>query len=95
MPINKCMRVLKKEPGKAAEVITIDGSLPSMQGIVGGYIQVLNVPKSKAKMICNEEGRMLGLPNNINLLGRQIVGTVFFCCTDKEVVWGVVFVLPL
>ncbi len=88
MPTTKSMKVLKKAPGKAPEVITIDGSLSSMQGIVGGYIQVLNVPKCKAVMVCNEEGRILALPQNITLMGRQILGTVFFCCSGKDELVG-------
>lgn len=84
MPTTNTMRVLKKEPGKAAVVVTIDGSLSSMQDVVGGYIQVLPLPRCKAIMVCNEEGKILDLPHNISLMGRHIVGTVFFCCSTQD-----------
>ena len=84
MPMNNCIKVLKKEPDKAPELITIDASLSSMQDIVGGYIQVLPVPRCKAILVCNEEGHILDLPHNITLMGRNIVGTIFFCCTGKD-----------
>ena len=84
MPTTKSMKVLKKAPGKAPELITIEDSLESMQGIVGGPIEVLSVPRCKAVMVCNEEGRILDLPHNITLMGRHIVGTIFFCCSGKD-----------
>ncbi len=83
MPTTKSMKVLKKAPGKAPEVITIDGSLSSMQDVVGGYIQTMPVPRCKAIMVCNEEGKIFDLPHNITLMGRHIVGTVFFCCSTQ------------
>lgn len=84
MQPTKSMKVLKKDPGKAPEMITIDGSLSSMQDVVGGYIQVLPLPRCKAIMVCNEEGKIFDLPHNISLIGRHIVGTVFFCCSTQD-----------
>lgn len=81
MPAANSIKVLKKEPGKAPEIVTIDGSLSSMQDIVGGYLEVLPLPRCRAIMVCNEEGRMLELPHNLTLMGRHIVGTIFFCCS--------------
>lgn len=84
MQSTKSMKVLKKEPGKAPVVVTIDGSLSSMQDLVGGSIELMLVPRCKAIMGCNEDARSLGLPYNFTLLGQRIVGTVFFCCRSNQ-----------
>ena len=83
------MRIVKVEPGKPAEICEIDGSLESMQEVVGGYIECLHPWKSKVTLICNEEGKLRGLePNQKIYFGYGdtdiICGTFFFCRTEGE-----------
>lgn len=77
--------VLVKEPGKDPYWKTIQSNLKSMQGIVGGYIERLEIASGVA-IILNEEGKLVGLPHNFNFsvggYTHCIVGTVFF--TDQN-----------
>ena len=75
------MRVLVKEAGKDAEVRDIDNSLESMQSIVGGYIEDVYIGNG-IHLVCNEEGKIDGLPTNLETENVEIVGNVFFCATD-------------
>lgn len=72
------MEIIIKEPKHAPYTATIDGTLKSMQSVVGGYIETVPFLPS-VQMVCNEEGKLLDLPLNFNLWGDPIVGTVFFC----------------
>lgn len=69
------MRALVKEPGKAAEIKDIKNDLKELQGIVKGYIETVTIT-SDAVVICNEEGRLLGLPHNCEICGVDFVGTI-------------------
>ena len=71
------MRVLKKEPGKRAEITEIDNTLEALQGAVGGYIETVTFT-SDVVVICNEEGRIHGLQENCEILGVSFVGTILF-----------------
>ena len=52
------IQVLKIEPGKAPEVVTIPNTLEAMQQMVGGYIEV--IPLEDVCLVCNEEGKLMG-----------------------------------
>lgn len=79
------MRILLVEPGKKPVVREIDGSLKSMQELVGGTIQALYPFEEPVALICNDEGKLLGLPLNRALRDEEgriydvIAGTFFLC----------------
>ena len=58
------MTVLLIEPGKTPRHTEIDGSLAGMQQVVGGYIQAIYPFEDPVALICNEEGKLEGLPLN-------------------------------
>ena len=58
------IRVLLVQPGKYPKEIKIDGSLESMQSVVGGDIEEYMPFDDEVAIICNEEGKLLGLPLN-------------------------------
>lgn len=64
MEAEKGMTVVACYPGKTAQVIEIDGSLESMQQFVGGYLQAVYPFDDPVAIICNEEGKLNGLPLN-------------------------------
>lgn len=64
MEAEKGMTVVACYPGKIAQVIEIDGSLESMQQFVGGYLQAVYPFDDPVAIICNEEGKLNGLPLN-------------------------------
>lgn len=57
------MKVLVVEPMKKCYTKEING-LEEMQALVGGYIQAIYPFPDKAAVVCNEEGKNLGLPFN-------------------------------
>lgn len=58
------MKVLLLEPGRPPEQREIDSSLKSMQSLVGGFIQAVYPFSDPVALICNEEGKLMGLPYN-------------------------------
>ena len=56
---HKMIQALIVKPGQAAE---IPSTLESLQSQVGGLIQALYL--TDAAIICNDEGKLLGLPLN-------------------------------
>ena len=72
----KQILVVIKEPGKAPAVDPLfDNCLESFQRCVGGYIETVTLATDLA-IICNEEGRILGLPHNCEACGVDFCGTV-------------------
>lgn len=74
------MRIIIKKVGEAPEVSSIDkqDELKSLQGIVGGYIEAGHITNDIV-LICNEEGKLIGLPHNFHLNnGVEFVGDVCF-----------------
>ena len=58
------MTVVLLEPGKMARVATIDSSLEGMQKVVGGLIEPFYPWEEQVCIICNEEGKINGMPLN-------------------------------
>jgi hypothetical protein len=50
---------------------------------VGGYIETVSFA-SDACIICNEEGRLLNLPFNCKLLGKEFVGPILIVGVDGD-----------
>lgn len=77
------IRVIIKRPGEACFVQHVDNTLEALQEIVGGYIEAVNIGSNWA-IICNEEGRLRGLPYNTNICGVDFVGPIIFLGTDGD-----------
>lgn len=85
------MKAIRKKPGCKPEVIDIDNTLEAFQSEVGGYIEVVTIA-TDAVIVCNEEGRLLGLPHNCRFCGVDFVGTILvvgyagdtFCDVPEE-----------
>lgn len=78
----KILGVIKK-PGEAPYVDHIENDLKEFQEIVGGYIETVTVA-SDLVLICNEEGRLMGLPFNVEVANVGFVGTVIAVGTKGE-----------
>ena len=61
---DKPIEVLLVEPGQYARMTTIGSSLEDMQKVVGGYIQEAPFFRDPVTLVCNEEGKISGLPLN-------------------------------
>ena len=88
---DKPIEVLLVEPGQYARMTTIGSSLEDMQKVVGGYIQEAPFFRDPVTLVCNEEGKISGLPLNrairdedTNEIVDIIAGTFFICDCRKE-----------
>ena len=79
----KKIKIYVKEPGKDPEQRTIPNTLEALQKIVGGYIETYRVA-SDLTIICNEEGRLMGLPYNVTVYGTSFVGTIIFAGVNGD-----------
>lgn len=78
------MRIIFKEPGKPARRMVIDGSLETMQQLVGGYIEHLSAGNGLG-ILCNEEGKLLGLaPSGCEFMDDPLVGNIIFLGENGE-----------
>ena len=49
--------VLKVEPGKVPETVTIPNTLDAMQRVVGGFLEIIQL--NDVCLVCNEEGKLM------------------------------------
>lgn len=77
------IKVFIKEPGKKLRSVAISNTLENLQKTVGGYIETFTL-NSDLVVICNEEGKLLNLPYNCDILGESFVGTLIFAGVDGE-----------
>lgn len=81
--------VVMVKPGRNAYVTRIDSSLTSMQNIVGGFLEAVYPFEENVCILCNEDGKLDGLPLNRALkdggeIYDIIAGTFFLCGFDDE-----------
>lgn len=69
------MKAIRKKPGCEPEVIDVENTLEAFQAEVDGRIEVVTISNDTV-IICNEEGRLLGLPHNCRFCGIEFVGTI-------------------
>lgn len=82
------MTVLRKEPGRQWEIVEIENTLEALQESVGGYIEAVNIYED-ACIICNEEGRLMGLPYNCMIKGVDFVGPILIVGVSGEDFCGI------
>lgn len=79
------MLVLMIKPGKAPCRMELGHSLAEVQKAVGGSIQILYPFEDPVALVCNDEGKLLGLPANRALRDESgavydiVCGTFFLC----------------
>ena len=85
------MRVVMVEVGRKACEMELEDSLGAMQRCVGGTIEAVYEPGGRdATLICNDEGKFLGLPLNRALRDEEgeiydiIAGTFFICSAPPD-----------
>lgn len=84
------MRVILCRPGEKAEMIEMEDSLRAMQNMVGGMIEEYMPWDDEVAIVCNEEGKMMGLPLNRGIeddegrLQDIIAGDFFICYAPIE-----------
>ncbi len=74
------IRVLMCPVDRAPYITNVENNLKNMQSVVGGYIEAVTLSRNPhVVLICNEEGRINGLPQNHSLPSPQLFG-----CTQTE-----------
>lgn len=86
----KTIKALVINPGMSADAIEIESDLESLQEIVGGYIEIVWPFNDNAAIICNEEGKILGLEKNRpihdedGLVYDIVCGTMIIAGDDED-----------
>lgn len=61
----------------------VTNTLKNFQNAVGGYIETVTLTEDLA-IICNEEGRLMGLPYNCTICGVSFVGDIILAGVSGE-----------
>lgn len=69
------IRAISKRPGCPPRSVWVSNTLENLQRNVGGYIETFTFATDMC-VICNEEGRLLGLPYNCTICGVDFVGDI-------------------
>ena len=77
------IKALYKEPGKAPMLITVENELHALQRVIGGNLESHKVT-ADCCMLCDEEGRLKGLPFNCHFANLEIVGPILLVGVDGE-----------
>ena len=87
----KTIRVVLVEPGKQTRTAEIGASLEALQRTVGGSIEAYYPFAEQVCIVCNEEGKINGLPLNRAIRDEDtgeiidiIAGTFFICDCSGE-----------
>ena len=84
------IKVVLLEPNRMAKVTEIEHSLEGMQKVVQGDIQAIYPFEEEVCIVCNEEGKIDGLPLNRALYDENheiydiIAGPAFLCDCSGE-----------
>lgn len=81
--MSKKIRVIVKRPDEAGHMTNISDTLENLQRTVDGYIEVFRLA-SDMVVICNEEGKLRGLPYNCVIAGEHFVGTIIVAGVNGE-----------
>lgn len=79
------LRILLKKVGREPKIEFIDNTLEEKQKLVNGLIEVVPFMEAEDSLIvCNEEGKILGLPPNTLFDFDYIAGDYFVVGDDYE-----------
>ena len=79
------IRALYVTPGNEPEIIEFKHDIKEMQRLVGGLIQPVYAFEDDGVIVCNDEGKLLGMPLNRGLYDEtgklyDIIAGDFFIC---------------
>ena len=81
--MKKEIKVVMVEPSKHPTITTINNDLESLQKAVGGLIEFVELEENTC-ILCNEEGKLIGLEGNRRFYNDIIVGTFYVCGLDDD-----------
>ena len=77
------MKVFFKEPGKKLRQMQVSNNLHVLQQLIGGYIETVTLCTDLV-VLCDEEGRLKGLPHNCAVSGVDFCGPIMFVGVDGD-----------
>lgn len=77
------IKVVIVAPHKNPTITTIKTKLENLQEAVGGLIEIIDI-EDDVCILCNEEGKLIGLEGNRKLGDDILVGTFFVCGSNNE-----------
>lgn len=77
------VNILYKKPNEFPVEMIIDDELENYQELVEGYIEVFPISDNFV-IVCNEEGKLRGMKENVIVNGELIVGPVIFVGANEE-----------
>jgi hypothetical protein len=77
------MRILMVEPGKEPFVTEVSNDLESLQKAVDGLIEVMYLEEN-VLIVCNEEGKCMGLDGNRRVDNGDIIAGAFLICGSNN-----------
>jgi hypothetical protein len=81
----KVRAIIKRPDESFGHMCNISIRLENLQKLVGGYIETIPVKDfQNCVILCNEDGKMQGLPVNIRIPGDFIVGTIVVLGVDGD-----------
>ena len=78
MKREKTITVLVKNPGEAAQLSRVENTGEALRELVDGWLESVTIA-TDVVILCNEEGRLYGLPENCTILGIDFVGPIVVC----------------
>ncbi|MEG1309882.1 MAG: DUF3846 domain-containing protein [Bacilli bacterium] len=82
--MQRFIKALKVEPNKLPEEIIVQNTLKAKQAIVGGDIEYTYLENDESiAIICNECGKLDGLPYNRDI-GHDIIAGTFLIVRDED-----------
>ncbi|HCA30191.1 MAG TPA: hypothetical protein DEP23_11805 [Ruminococcaceae bacterium] len=78
------LRVVMVEPGKPAYEAEIQDSLKSLQRTVAGHLEATYPFGGNLVVVCNEEGKIIELPENREIYGDIYCGNFFIVGDNHE-----------
>lgn len=81
--MEKTIKVIMVEPMKEPYPAEVENTLEGLQKAVGGYIETIFL-EDYVVLVCNEEGKLIGLPGCRSLGNDIIAGTFFVVGSNDE-----------
>ena len=88
--MEKLQKIVLVEPNKTARIVEMNLTLENMQKTVGGLIQAVYPFEDEVALVCNDEGKIIGLPLNRGLTDEKgdiydiVAGTFFICGLSED-----------
>ena len=79
--MKKIKAIVKRADEKKGHITAVSNTLENLQAHVGGHIEVFRPARDYA-IICNEEGKIMGLPLNCSCFGETFVGDILVVGVD-------------